>query len=149
MYQSSDPAFQPELAHTLHAWLARNRYVWSMRYDEDSAYYLSHYALTPRFATVDEVADLLLADPAVHAALAVLSSPTAHTIELAVAREYLRPVEAQLLVSALQRAATIAIDERRPAWQRRDALGVVALAVAAAVAVAMLASAMRTGHKAS
>jgi hypothetical protein len=132
MYQSNSQPFQPSVAAALHAWLARNRYTWSRPSGGLPGYYVPPSQL--RLATVDEVADRLLADPTMRTALGVVASPAAKELEEAVAREYLPKTEADLLVSALQAAAKVAIDERRPAWQRRGALGALGVGVGIAAA---------------
>lgn len=77
---------------------------------------------TYRRAEVREVAEALVADPKVEAALKVIDSPIASHIEFAVASQFLPPADAQLLTEALRLALKYVTDPTKPLWKRADVL---------------------------
>ncbi len=122
------PMFVPgdgesDLCGVVRWWLV-SRPSWHLRMDQvgDQGLGLYFARNVHRSATVEEVADALLNDPQVRAALGALSSPAGIAIEQMILRLVLPDWQARLLAEGLARAWKVVLDENRPAWQRGEVL---------------------------
>lgn len=108
---------------------------WPIRWETEQPSELQPYFIPPntwvRTATAEDVAQSLLNDPDVQAALAALASPVGEAIEQAVASAVLPEDQAKLLAEALTVAWEIAGKKQWPAWLRVTAAagGVILLGV--------------------
>ena len=134
----------PSLDPALRSWLS-GHLSWHLRQVPTGAVDMSSLAwLFPppaeyRRAEAREVAEALLADPNVEAALRALGSPAAQHIETAVASQYMPPADAQLLTEGLHLALRYVTNQSNPLWKRADVLIGVGAAVALVIVLIVVA----------
>ena len=75
-----------------------------------------------RRSTAQEVAEQLVQDPAVQEILGALTSGLGEAIEEAVLSQWMDPIDAQLMTSALTRAGRIITNQNVPVWKRGEVL---------------------------
>lgn len=132
------------LDRAVRAWTCRNP-LWNQRAchpdsasDEPLSWLFSPYQQYRR-SEAFEVAESLVADPEVVAALRALDSPPGQAIEKAVLSQFMPPADAELLTKALGAALQYVTDQSKPLWKRTDVLLGVGAAVAILVVVAIIA----------
>lgn len=92
-----------------------------------------------RRRTALEVAERLVEDPELLAVLGALQSPVGQAIEEAVLKQWMDPVDAQLMTAAVTRAARIIRNQNVPVWQRGEVLlGAAGLIVVVCVIAAIV-----------
>jgi len=93
---------------------------------------------TYRRAEVQEIAEALVADPKIEAALKAMDSPVAKQIEYAVASQFFSPADAQLLTEGLHLALKYVMDRSKPLWKRADVLMGVGAALLLVVVIVLI-----------
>jgi hypothetical protein len=92
------------------------------------------------------VAEQLVQDPAVQEILGALTSGLGEAIEEAVLSQWMDPIDAQLMTSALTRAGRIITNQNVPVWKRGE---VLLGAAGVIVVVCLIALAVHRAHEQS
>jgi hypothetical protein len=111
-------------------WLAHHP-EWYLRQMPSQTQYPSweYWQSLNRWATAQEIATEIVNDPRLRRTLTFLESPPGQAIEKAIAAQWLTPLQATLLTTALNQAWKTVLDQNRPWWQRFEVLVGVAAGI--------------------